>query len=92
MLEEILNALREKFNERDVNIFIDRYGFETHKPRTLLSVAQQYGIQREDVRKIEVKAFSYLKKKFKGREQELQAFWDSWHKDFEDWKKRNSGN
>lgn len=86
MLEEIIAAVKEKFSDRDVKIFVERFGFITHKPRTLLSLAEEFGIEREDVRKSEEKVYSYLNKKFQDRKTELQEFWDSWQKDYESWK------
>lgn len=57
-LEEILATL----TVREEKIIRLRYGLDDQRPRTLEEVANQFGITRERVRQIEVKAMNKLKR------------------------------
>ena len=59
-----------KLNERERHILIERR--LTDEPKTLEELSQDYGISRERVRQIEVRAFEKLQKAMKAAEQEAQ--------------------
>ncbi len=67
LLEKALATL----NERERHIFIERRLKD--EPTTLEDLSQQYGISRERVRQIEVRAFEKVQKAMKAQLEDMQA-------------------
>lgn len=65
-LTEQLNKMFEELTEREQDVIRSRYGLETGKPQTLHEIAEHYGLSRERIRQIEVKALSKLKHPTRG--------------------------
>ena len=60
---EMLAAAMESLNEREMHILTERRLKD--EPATLEDLSQEYGISRERVRQIEVRAFEKLQKAMK---------------------------
>ena len=60
---EMLAAAMETLNEREIHILTERRLKDN--PATLEDLSQEYGISRERVRQIEVRAFEKLQKAMK---------------------------
>lgn len=69
---EMLGSAMDKLNEREKHIFTERKLKDD--PSTLEELSQHYGISRERVRQIEVRAFEKIQKSVRGmaRDQRLQ--------------------
>lgn len=69
---EMLGSAMDKLNEREKHIFTERKLKD--EPSTLEELSQHYGISRERVRQIEVRAFEKIQKSVKGmaRDQRMQ--------------------
>lgn len=60
--DSIEKVLHDKcFNAKEVDIIKKRFGFETGTPMTLEEIGKIYGVTRERIRQIEVKALRKLK-------------------------------
>ena len=68
----MLSAAMDKLNEREKHIFTERKLID--EPSTLEELSQHYGISRERVRQIEVRAFEKVQKSVRGmaRDQRVQ--------------------
>ena len=64
--EEILKEEILKLDDISKTIMLKRFGYEG-EPQTLLTVAEQLGMEREEVRQIEVKAYKILVNALKER-------------------------
>jgi RNA polymerase sigma-32 factor len=62
---DMLSAAMEKLNDREKHIFNERRLKD--KPSTLEQLSQEYGISRERVRQIEVRAFEKVQKSVRSR-------------------------
>jgi len=60
--EDISRILEFILNERERRVIVLRYGLTDQKTRTLAEIGQEFGITRERVRQIQVKAMRKLKK------------------------------
>ncbi|WP_198669038.1 RNA polymerase sigma factor RpoH [Elioraea thermophila] len=67
----LLDKALATLNERERHIFIERRLKD--EPTTLEDLSQQYGISRERVRQIEVRAFEKVQKAMKAQMEELRA-------------------
>ena len=69
---EMLGTAMDKLNEREKHIFTERR--LNDEPSTLEELSQHYGISRERVRQIEVRAFEKIQKSVRGmaRDQRVQ--------------------
>lgn len=70
VLDEATNKLirsiaRKCLTPREYDVIYYRFGFDGRNPRTLEELGEKYGLTRERVRQIEVKALKKLSKKFK---------------------------
>jgi RNA polymerase primary sigma factor len=62
--EEILEAV-ESLNEREKEVIVRRFGLDGEEPETLKELGVRFGVVRERVRQIEVKAMDHIKMHFK---------------------------
>ena len=51
----------KKSAERMIDVIKRRFGFDNHSPETLEQIAQSYGVTREPIRQIEMKAIKILR-------------------------------
>ena len=59
---KIRAILEERLTKKEIKILELRYGFNGNTPMTLAEVGEIYGVSRERIRQIEVKAFKKLKR------------------------------
>lgn len=72
-LKEEIAKILEDLPERESNILKMRYGLEDENPKTLEEVGNHYGVTRERIRQLEVKALRRLKVKY-GKKNNLNDF------------------
>jgi len=60
-----LDGLLEVLDEREHKIIDARFGLNGQKPKTLEEVGQEFGVTRERIRQIEVRAFEKLQKRMR---------------------------
>lgn len=61
ILQEYMNKY---LDPREIKVISMRYGFETGSPMTLEAVGECFGVTRERVRQVEMKAINKLKYRF----------------------------
>jgi len=62
LLKEHLGDIMHDLNEREQKILTMRFGLEDEIPHTLEEVGEEFGVTRERIRQIEVKALSKIRK------------------------------
>ncbi len=62
LLKEHLGEIMYDLNEREQKILTMRFGLEDEIPHTLEEVGEEFGVTRERIRQIEVKALSKIRK------------------------------
>lgn len=67
-------AKNVKLTQREHDVIVQRFGLDGRDSRTLEEIAQQYGVSRERIRQIEVKALRKLKSS--EAVQKLRGFYD----------------
>jgi RNA polymerase primary sigma factor len=61
MLEEQIDLVLDQLTERERRILVLRFGVEDGHERTLEEVGREFGVTRERIRQIEVKALKKLR-------------------------------
>ena len=61
MVNEKLNEVLGELTDREERVLRLRYGLDDNHPRTLEEVGKEFGVTRERIRQIEVKAIKKLK-------------------------------
>ncbi|MFB6225338.1 MAG: sigma-70 family RNA polymerase sigma factor, partial [Candidatus Paceibacteria bacterium] len=62
LLKEHLGEIMHDLNEREQKILTMRFGLEDEIPHTLEEVGEEFGVTRERIRQIEVKALNKIRK------------------------------
>lgn len=60
-LKDVINTVLSKLTEKEKNILKLRFGFDNQQPKTLEDIGKIYGVTRERIRQIEIKALKKLK-------------------------------
>ncbi len=74
--KSLLNEILSVLNEREARIIVLRLGLHDDVTRTLEEIASEYGLTRERIRQIEVKALSKLRNACKGVK--FATYCDEW--------------
>jgi RNA polymerase primary sigma factor len=61
LLREDLEELLTQLSEREAEVIRLRFGLKDSRPRTLKEVGQEFGVTRERIRQIQLKALNRLK-------------------------------
>ena len=61
LLKENIDEVLQTLSEREAKVLKMRFGLDTHRPMTLEEVGKEFGVTRERIRQIEVKALRKLK-------------------------------
>lgn len=63
--KRILNKYINKYlDPREAKVILMRYGFETGTPMTLEDVGNHFGVTRERIRQVEMRALNKLRRRF----------------------------